>query len=198
MGWVWTDDDSKHSGADDFSVFKDFENPKSSSGSDGNGGERCATRKVVNTRCRTEETEPGKFIRKCEKTEQIFKDCVGRPSEMVESNKEYTEEDVTDQMTKGSYSIESSVPFDFPGMRSDIENIERSFFGGLDRFFEAAVEMKNGFFGAFSIPRVFDDDLSSPRERRGIPIESHPPKEGSPKPNNSDGEVDLSGLARDV
>ncbi|XP_070051104.1 fra a 1-associated protein [Nicotiana tomentosiformis] len=198
MGWVWNDDDSKHSGADDFSVFKDFENPKSSSGSDGDGGERCATRKVVNTRCRTEETEPGKFIRKCEKTEQIFKDCIGRPSEMVESNKEYTEEDVTDQMTNGSYSIESSVPFDFPGLRSDIENIERSFFGGLDRFFEAAEEMKNGFFGAFNIPRVFDDDLSSPRERRGIPIESHPPKEGSPKSNKSDGEVDLSGLARDV
>ncbi|XP_075104261.1 fra a 1-associated protein-like isoform X2 [Nicotiana tabacum] len=198
MGWVWNDDDSKHSGADDFSVFKDFENPRSSSGSDGDGGERCATRKVVNTRCRTEETEPGKFIRKCEKTEQIFKDCIGRPSEMVESNKEYTEEDVTDQMTNGSYSIESSVPFDFPGLRSDIENIERSFFGGLDRFFEAAEEMKNGFFGAFSIPRVFDDDLSSPRERRGIPIESHPPKEGSPKSNKSDGEVDLSGLARDV
>nr|XP_009617732.3 fra a 1-associated protein [Nicotiana tomentosiformis] len=121
-----------------------------------------------------------------------------RPSEMVESNKEYTEEDVTDQMTNGSYSIESSVPFDFPGLRSDIENIERSFFGGLDRFFEAAEEMKNGFFGAFNIPRVFDDDLSSPRERRGIPIESHPPKEGSPKSNKSDGEVDLSGLARDV
>ncbi|CAN4118721.1 unnamed protein product [Withania somnifera] len=189
MGWVWNDDVSEHSGADD------FVNPRSSP-----GGERCATRKVVSTRCRTEEseTEPGKFIRKCEKTEQTFKDCIGRPSEMIESNKEFTEEDVTDQMTKGSHSIESSVPFDFPGLRSDIENIERSFFSNLDRFFEAAEEMKNGFFGAFSIPRVFDDDLSSSRERRGIPIESHPPKEGSPEPKRTDGEVDLSGLARDV
>ncbi|XP_060177112.1 fra a 1-associated protein [Lycium barbarum] len=186
MGWVWKDDD----------VSKDdFENPRSSSG---DGGERCATRKVVSTRCKTEETEPGKFMRKCEKTEQTFKDCIGRPSEMVESNKEYTEEDVTDQMSKGSHSIESSVPFDFPGLRGDIENIERSFFSNLDRFFEAAEEMKNGFFGAFNIPRVFDDDMSRSPERGGIPIESHPPKEGSPQPTKSDGEVDLSGLARDV
>lgn len=121
-----------------------------------------------------------------------------RPSEMVESNKEYTEEDVTDQMTKGSHAIESSVPFDFPGLRSDIESIERNFFGNLDRFFEAAEEMKNGFFGAFNIPRIFDDDLSSSRGRRGIPVESDPPKEAFPEPNRSDGEVDLSGLARDV
>ncbi|KAK4345837.1 hypothetical protein RND71_036013 [Anisodus tanguticus] len=200
MGWVWKNDDvSKDPGADDdFSLFKDFENPRSSSGSGGDGGKRCSTRKIVSTQCRTEETEPGKFIRKCEKTEQTFKDCIGRPSEMVQSNKEYTEEDVTDQMTKGSHSIESSVPFDFPGLRSDIENIERNFFSNLDRFFEAAEEMKNGFFGAFSIPHVFDDDMSRSPERRGIPIESHPPKEGSPKPNKADGEVDLSGLARDV
>ncbi|KAJ8570599.1 hypothetical protein K7X08_037571 [Anisodus acutangulus] len=179
MGWVWNENDdlSKHSG---------------------DGGERCSTRKVVNTQCKTEETEPGKFIRKCEKTEQTFKDCIGRPSEMVQSNKEYTEEDVTDQMTKGSLSTESSVPFDFPGLRSDIENIERNFFSNLDRFFEAAEEMKNGFFGAFSVPRVFDDDMSLSPERRGIPIESYPPKDGSPQPTKSDGEVDLSGLARDV
>ncbi|XP_004249396.2 fra a 1-associated protein [Solanum lycopersicum] len=194
MGWVWINDEPNHSGADDFSAVKDFGNPRSSSGSDGDGGERCATRKVVSTRCRTEETEPGKFIRKCEKTEQTFKDCIGRPSEIVESNKEYSEEDVTDQMTNDSHSIESSsVPFDFPGLRSDIENIERSFFSELDRFFEAAEEIKNGFFGAFSIPRVFDDDRSPPPERRGIPIESHPPK-----PNNTDGDVNISGLDNDI
>ncbi|KAM3339823.1 fra a 1-associated protein [Capsicum galapagoense] len=196
MGWVWKNDDvSDRYGADDFL------NPRSSSSGgdgDGGGGERCATRKIVSTKCRTEETEPGKFIRKCEKTEQTFKDCIGRPSEMVESNKEFTEEDVTDQMTKGSHAIESSVPFDFPGLRSDIESIERNFFSNLDRFFEAAEEMKNGFFGAFNIPRIFDDDLSSSRGRRGIPVESHPPKEAFPEPNRSDGEVDLSGLARDV
>ncbi|KAK6778795.1 hypothetical protein RDI58_025513 [Solanum bulbocastanum] len=192
MGWVWIDDEPKHSGANDFSAVKDFANPRSSSGCDGDGGERCATRKVVSTRCRTEETEPGKFIRKCEKTEQTFKDCIGRPSEIVESNKEYSEEDVTDQMISDSHSIESSVPFDFPGLRSDVENIERSFFSELDRFFEAAEEIKNGFFGAFSIPRVFDDDRSS-SERRGIPIESDPPKL-----NKTDGEVDLSGLDKDV
>ncbi|RXH68872.1 hypothetical protein DVH24_031205 [Malus domestica] len=35
-------------------------------------------RKVVKTQCKTEEVEPGKFVRKCEKTEQLLRDCTGR------------------------------------------------------------------------------------------------------------------------
>ncbi|GMY18924.1 fra a 1-associated protein [Fagus crenata] len=69
------------------------------------------------------------------------------PVEVVQSNKEYTEDDVTDEVLKGSVSFGSSElgALDFPGLRSDIEAIERSFFGGLNNFFEAAEEMKNGF-----------------------------------------------------
>ncbi|MCL7026999.1 hypothetical protein MKW94_022781 [Papaver nudicaule] len=37
--------------------------------------DRCSTRRIVKTQCKTEEVEPGIFIRKCEKTEQILKDC---------------------------------------------------------------------------------------------------------------------------
>ncbi|GFP94938.1 hypothetical protein PHJA_001638200 [Phtheirospermum japonicum] len=75
MGWVWKDDVDDDSGyipssAGDVADFRGSSNHK------GDGG-RWATRKVVRSQCRTEEVEPGKFIRKCEKTEQIFKDCVG-------------------------------------------------------------------------------------------------------------------------
>ncbi|THG12681.1 hypothetical protein TEA_026808 [Camellia sinensis var. sinensis] len=321
MGWVWKKDEAE----------EDNSNPRSD--------DRCSTTKIVKSHCTTDEVEPGKFIRKCEKTEQILRDCVGRlvgmiswdvyhecseheckvdvcfpsklgqggalgvwtsgelsstqeaninltacglghhfayrhtipidrgalevchmrrdvgdvaprglamcrawtggkldwfammcnvglhaqvwstwlslwascghgegakdsyrlPSEVVQSNKEYTEEDVSDQVKKGSFPMESSelVPFGFPGLRGDIEAIERNFFGGLSRFFEAAEEMKNGFFSVFGSPHLYDGDSSS--RNRGIPIEGHLPKEASPELNNPEsGDVDLSGLARDV
>ncbi|KAK3021694.1 hypothetical protein RJ639_045786 [Escallonia herrerae] len=125
-----------------------------------------------------------------------------RPSDVVQSNKEYTEEDLTDQMVKGSFPLESPEHglFDFPGLRSDMEAIERNIFGGMSRFFEAAEEMKNGFFNVFGDPHMYDGDSSSSSSRRrgGIPIEGHHQKEASWKPDNNDGDVDLSGLARDV
>lgn len=131
---------------------------------------------------------------------------VCRPTEVVESNKEYTEEDVTGQVVKGSFAIDSTEhgPFNFPGVRSglhsDIEAIERSIFGSMNRFFNAAEEMKNGFFSAFGTPHLYDTDSpsSSSSSRRGIPIEGHPPKQASTAPSSPDGDVDLTGLARDV
>ncbi|XP_031102544.1 fra a 1-associated protein-like isoform X2 [Ipomoea triloba] len=145
MGWVWQNDD------DDVSR-RSGDNPSMSSAGD---------------------AEPGKFVRKCEKTEEIFKDCVGRLPEMVQSNKEYTEEDVTNQMNKGFAlpALESShqTPFDFPGLRSDIEAMERNFFTGLDRFFGAAEDTMNGFFGSFGTPGVYNGDQSSSARTRGIP-----------------------------
>ncbi|KAL6988153.1 hypothetical protein U1Q18_013900 [Sarracenia purpurea var. burkii] len=176
MGWVWKDD-AEDAQSIDISGLENA-NPRS--------GDRCSTRKIIKSQCKTEEVEPGKFVRKCEKTEQIIRDCVGRPSEVVQSNKEYTEEDVSNLMKKGSFPMESSelVPFDFPGLHSDIEAIERSLFGGLGRFFEAAEEMKNGFFRAFG---------SQPMESDSLP-KNAPPKLSNPE----SGRVDLSGLARDV
>ncbi|KXG36939.2 hypothetical protein SORBI_3002G416250 [Sorghum bicolor] len=44
----------------------------------GSGGEgaQCATRRVVQSRCHTEEVELGRFVRKCEKTEHLLRDCI--------------------------------------------------------------------------------------------------------------------------
>ncbi|XP_059668627.1 fra a 1-associated protein-like [Cornus florida] len=193
MGWVWKDDDE--SGDSPNGDIEASSNPSSYK-------DRCSTRKILKSHCKTEEVEPGKFLRKCEKTEQILKDCFGRPSEVVQSNKEYTEEDVTDQVLKGSLPLESSDlgPFDFPGLRTDIEAMERRFFGGLDRFFEAAEDVKNGFFSKFGAPHQNDrNSSSSSSSRRSIPVEDHPPKETSPKLSNpKPGHVDLSELARDL
>ncbi|GFP89911.1 hypothetical protein PHJA_001134900 [Phtheirospermum japonicum] len=141
MGWVWKNDDTDYI---------------TSSSRDGKG-DRCATRKVVSSQCRTEEVEPGNFIRKCEKTEQIFKDCVG----------------------------------------SDIEAIERSLFGGMGRFFEAAEDMKNEFFRSVGTPNILDKEGSSSRGR-GVHVEGAPRQEALPKNSSRDGDVDLSGLAKDV
>ncbi|GMP41221.1 hypothetical protein CsSME_00011392 [Camellia sinensis var. sinensis] len=60
MGWVWKNDEAE----------EDNSNPRSD--------DRCSTTKIVKWHCTTEEVEPGKFIRKCEKTEQILSDCVRR------------------------------------------------------------------------------------------------------------------------
>lgn len=62
MGWVWKDDDDDQNSGEI--------RPRSEA--------RCSTRKIISSQCRTEEVEPGKFIKKCEKTEQLFKDCAGR------------------------------------------------------------------------------------------------------------------------
>lgn len=68
MGWVWKDDDDDQNSGE-ITEFKDL-NPRSDAGS--------STRKIISSQCRTEEVEPGKFIRKCEKTEQLLRDSVGR------------------------------------------------------------------------------------------------------------------------
>lgn len=71
MGWRWHDDDGD-SGRGLGGV------PDLAGG--GGDGAQCATRRVVQSRCHTEEVEPGRFVRKCEKTEQLLRDCVGRYS----------------------------------------------------------------------------------------------------------------------
>lgn len=73
MGWVWRDD-----GDDADSPITGEAARYGSSGGSAGPGDRCSTRKVVKSRCRTEEVEPRKFVRKCERTEEILRDCVGR------------------------------------------------------------------------------------------------------------------------
>lgn len=118
---------------------------------------------------------------------------------MVQSNKEYTEDDVTSEVLRGSTSPGSSENghFDFPGLRSDIDIIGKSLFGSIDRFFQEAEDIKNGFFSSiFNGPGSSDWESSSSYSRRGVPIEGYPQRETPGEPKS--GQVDVNGLAREV
>ncbi|KAH0886886.1 hypothetical protein HID58_062982 [Brassica napus] len=197
MGWVWRDDDSSSSnaGGNDVSNHQSPGDPAADV--------NCSTSTVVRSRCKTEEVEPGKFVRKCDKTEEILRHCFGKPSEVVQSTTEHTEEDLTDQMVRGS-SLPNQFeenPLNFPGLRSDLDDIERHFFTGIKGFFEAAEEMRSSLFDIMG-----DRDHHSTTER-GIPIEDHPKiEEHRSNEENvtatrqpfSSGDIDLLGLAKDV
>lgn len=121
-----------------------------------------------------------------------------RPSEVVQSNTEHTEEDVTNQMVGSSTlpnQFEEKYPLNFPGLRSDVDAIERHFLSGMKSFFDAAEEMTSSLFDIMG-----DNHHSS--VKRGIPIENHPKVEehhnDSPRRPYTSGEIDLSGLAKDV
>lgn len=123
-----------------------------------------------------------------------------RPSEVVQSTTEHTEEDVTDQMVRRSAlpnQFEEN-PLNFPGLRSDVDAIERHFLSGMKSFFEAAEEMRSSLFD------IMGDHHSSTTTKRGMPIEDRPKveehrnDENTPRRPYSSGEIDLSGLAKDV
>ncbi|XP_042375499.1 fra a 1-associated protein-like [Zingiber officinale] len=151
MGWKREDDELSGRGFGDL-ANRPNSNPNFPRSAE--GGDRFSTRRVVRSNCRTEEVEPGRFVRKCEKTEQLLRDCVGRPPQVVESNTEYTEVDVTEDMNKGHIPFDppSAEPFTFPGLQNDINSIERTLFGGFRHFLEAAEEMTNEFFRSMGDP----------------------------------------------
>jgi hypothetical protein len=59
----------------------------------------------------------------------------------VESKTENTEEDVTEEMKSGSLSLgfPRNEPFAFPGLRNDMEALEKDFFGSLGNFLDLLV-----------------------------------------------------------
>ncbi|CAA7394714.1 unnamed protein product [Spirodela intermedia] len=131
-------------------------------------GERCATRRMVTSSCRTEEVD-GRLIRKCEKTEKLLRECVGRPAEVVESTTEHTEDDVTDRPRYalgggGGVGGSGEGVFGFPGLRSDVEAIQQTLEGGLSHFLQMAEEMTGEFFG---VPWHRHRDPPPPVEDRG-------------------------------
>ncbi|KAJ8422946.1 hypothetical protein Cgig2_032384 [Carnegiea gigantea] len=185
MGWFWRDDDESDNSSSGH--MAEFRNPNPNAAST----DRCSTRRIVQTKCNTEEVEPA-----------VVPDnyCVNRPTEIVQSNKEYTEDDVTDEVMKGTSTLGSSNvrPFDFPGLRSDIEAMERSISGGINRFFEAADEMRNDFFHVFNDSSLFGRGSSSSSRRRIIPFEDDIQGKPDAKANGSDsGSLDIPSLARD-
>ncbi|KAF3788632.1 hypothetical protein EJ110_NYTH15056 [Nymphaea thermarum] len=153
----------------------------------GGSGDRCSMRRVVRNHCWTEEAEPGNLVRKCEKTQQLLRKCVGRPVEVVESDTEYSEENVTYNTSIDSVTYNTSVdslpcessnpePFTFPGLRSDLEFLEQGIVGSFSRFIEAAEEMKNYFESLSGFSRVWEPrnrstkSADGPFDTKEIPI----------------------------
>ncbi|KAG8078100.1 hypothetical protein GUJ93_ZPchr0007g5384 [Zizania palustris] len=68
--------------------------------------------------------------------EQILRYGVGRPSELVESKTENTEEDIPNEVKSGSLppGFPTNEPFAFPGLRGDIEALERDILESHDFF----------------------------------------------------------------
>ena len=106
-----------------------------------------------------------------------------RPSELVESKTENTEEDVTEEMKNGSLSLgfPTNEPFAFPGLRSDIEalekglfgslgSLEKGLFGSLGSVLNEAERMTNDFFKSFRFPSTHD---RQPNPFPGQPAERH-------------------------
>ena len=95
-----------------------------------------------------------------------------RPSELVESKTENTEEDVTEEMKNGSLSLgfPTNEPFAFPGLRSDIEALEKGLFGSLGSVLNEAERMTNDFFKSFGFPSTQD---RQPSPFPGQPAERH-------------------------
>lgn len=77
MGWKWVDDEEPSkivSSGRGFGDVGEVVNPNPRSREE----DHCSTRRVVRSRCRTEEVEPGRFIKKCERTQETLRDCIGR------------------------------------------------------------------------------------------------------------------------
>ncbi|MCL7024750.1 hypothetical protein MKW94_029010 [Papaver nudicaule] len=111
-------------------------------------------------------------------------------------------------MGKGAVTFGSSSvgeQFNFPGLRSDIEALEKGIFGGISGFLEAAEEMTNGFFQVFGTPHgIFkeeEDDSSSSSStfKHRIPIEGQFGN-GTSQEQKKDDSVysDFAGQVRDV
>lgn len=73
MGWKWSESSSSSFPSLGFPETSELENPNPRQEAD-----RCWMSRTVKSKCKTHEIEPGKFVRKCEKTEELLRECVGR------------------------------------------------------------------------------------------------------------------------
>lgn len=114
---------------------------------------------------------------------------------MVKSNTEYTEEDLTNEtINKAPPHLEG--PFGFPGLRSDIEALERNMFGGLSRMMDAVEEMTKGFFGDLGRPSIFEQEPSA--DSRRVPDRFFSKEDVPTKPSNESAYGEFAGKVADV
>ncbi|CAI7734791.1 unnamed protein product [Closterium sp. NIES-53] len=79
-------------------------------GGGGGGGDldaSCWYSRVERRKCRLVRDEDGRPVRECERTQEVLRQCVGRPSEVVESHSEVTREELPPGSTLSSSSSSS-------------------------------------------------------------------------------------------
>ncbi|KAJ1698345.1 hypothetical protein LUZ63_006857 [Rhynchospora breviuscula] len=147
----------------------------------------CVTRQVFRQRCSPEEVEPGKHVYRCEKTVQTLRDCMGRPTEVIDSKTEITEHEMdggwkgginfsTEQSQSQSQSSSFGSIWDrniLPGFDDMIEGLEKmteGLTGEIERITEEAERIAGGLFRFPSFP-------GEEREASSHRGPSFPPKE---------------------
>ncbi|XP_078176437.1 mal d 1-associated protein [Carex rostrata] len=147
----------------------------------------CVTRQIIRQRCAPEEVEPGKRVYRCEKTVQTLRDCIGRPTEMIDSQTEITEHDMNEHWYHGldisaeQSSSSSSGNWD-RNLMQELDNaiggVEKmtEIMEGVDRIMEGAEKITNSLFGFLSSPGEERED----RIRRvlSFPVNEEERKEG--------------------
>ncbi|KAJ3698807.1 hypothetical protein LUZ61_002512 [Rhynchospora tenuis] len=149
----------------------------------------CVTRQVIRQRCAPEEVEPGKHVYRCEKTVQTLRDCMGRPTEVIDSKTEITEHELDgwnrglnfsveqrqSQSSSSSSSWDRDIMSGFDDVIEELERMTEGIMGKIDRITEGA-ERIGGLFRFPSFP-------GEEREARSHRVPSFPAKE-------EDGETD--------
>ncbi|MCO5578059.1 hypothetical protein L7F22_031897 [Adiantum nelumboides] len=159
----------------------------------------CSHTKVVKSRCFLDHSSDGKPIKKCEKTEQLLRNCLGKPQEIVETKSECTEEEVGDGWSMEAFNEEKGLkPFlhdSSPGSQSPwnpfqgTDPFSRGLSDGFEGFIQAAEEMMNEAFNQLGF---YKEDEESIRHHSGRPQKMFPDTRSKGKNDSSSAEDDAS------
>lgn len=124
----------------------------------------CSYAKSSRSRCFLDHNSEGKLVKKCEKSERLLRQCIGKPREILESTTQYTEEDAPHGWTlEASLDKQKELhpfPFDMPSLPHgssqtpslpDMQPFSKGLEDGFEIFIHAAEETMNSVFNQLGI-----------------------------------------------
>ncbi|KAH7414813.1 hypothetical protein KP509_14G012500 [Ceratopteris richardii] len=127
----------------------------------------CSYTKVVKSRCFLDRNSEGKPVKRCEKTEQLLRNCIGKQQEIIESKSLCTEEEVPNGWTMDSSSEEGILPLPHelsPHSQSPwnpfqgADPFSRGLSDGFESFMQSMEEMMNDAMNQLGFYRREDDN----------------------------------------